>query len=110
MSGNEEQLMQGILHPDTDGLVPRSAVYLFDRIAKRTRDDSRLKITVRASYCEIHNEQVRDLLNTENNNLPIRWNQEHGYQDSIYLLSVGLVSFFLACCLISSWCHAVFLS
>jgi hypothetical protein len=80
MSGSEDRLVQGQLSPDTDGVIPRSAVYLFHRVAQRQRSDPNLRILVRASYAEIHNEVVRDLLNTENQSaLPLRWNAEHGF-------------------------------
>lgn len=63
MSGNEDQLVNGILNPETDGLVPRSAVYIFDRIARRS-NDANVSISLRASYTEIYNEQVFCLISS----------------------------------------------
>lgn len=62
MSGSEERLSQALLSPDTDGIIPRAAVYLFHRVAQRQRADANLCITLRASYSEIHNESARIII------------------------------------------------
>lgn len=56
------------------GLVPRSLNYLFQKI-----DASKNTIKIQASYVEIYNENVLDLLNPCNVSLPIRWSPERGF-------------------------------
>jgi hypothetical protein len=59
------------------GIVPRSLNYLFQRIAERSASGE--TYVVRASYLEIYNEQVQDLLNPTNTSLPVRWTSEKGF-------------------------------
>jgi hypothetical protein len=54
------------------GLVPRSLGYIFTNL-------SRDVVRIQASYLEIYNEHVLDLLNPKNESLPIRWTQERGF-------------------------------
>ncbi|KAJ3127283.1 Kinesin- protein 12 [Nowakowskiella sp. JEL0407] len=69
------------------GLVPRSLKFLFDCIGNRiklsTISTEKLKTgtiyTVRAVYMEIYNENVLDLLSSQNSSLSIRWTAEKGF-------------------------------
>ncbi|KAL8013875.1 putative kinesin-like protein [Plasmopara halstedii] len=60
----------------SDGLIPRAIEYLFSLI---NRAGTGVEIIVRASYCEIYNEQVLDLLNPESGVLNVRWNARAGF-------------------------------
>ncbi|TPX35776.1 hypothetical protein SmJEL517_g01872 [Synchytrium microbalum] len=64
--------------PETAGIIPRSLRYLYDQLS-RLPADSGIKYTVRASYLEIYNEQVQDLLNRRGTGLNVRWDQERGF-------------------------------
>lgn len=62
-----------------DGIIPRAARYLFEDLLNAREADPSLRFTVRASYCEIYNEQVYDLLNLKSDTLPVRWNEKNGF-------------------------------
>lgn len=70
--GNEERFGHKSYTPDeTEGLIPRSVKHLWTRMAQ-----SRNKYFVKASFLEIYNEQVNDLLNPKKTNLSCRWTNE----------------------------------
>lgn len=48
------------------GLIPLTTEELFRRIDEKKQSDPSLEVQVEASYLEIYNEKVRDLLNTSN--------------------------------------------
>jgi kinesin family protein 12 len=73
-----EDVSFGLNDANRWGLVPRSLMYIFDSISKLTIPGQR-KFIVRASYLEIYNEKVQDLLNPTNISLPVRWTQEKGF-------------------------------
>eukprot|EP00753_Platysulcus_tardus_P021630 PLAT9066.1.p1 GENE.PLAT9066.1~~PLAT9066.1.p1 ORF type:complete len:860 (-),score=368.60 PLAT9066.1:1512-4091(-) len=76
LSGLEERL--GSVGSDdggSAGLIPRSVAFLFDEIAAREGTT----YTVHASFCEIYNEQVFDLLHPDSGNLPVRWGSDKGF-------------------------------
>ena len=55
--------MTGIEHdPEYMGIMPRAFVDIFYLTNALLNQDSRVKIVVRASYIEIYNEEIRDLL------------------------------------------------
>jgi len=57
---------------EESGLVPRSFQYLTEEIARRESSKPGLKYFLRASYMELYNEQLRDLLNLNSEELMIR--------------------------------------
>ncbi|RHZ39190.1 hypothetical protein DYB31_002223 [Aphanomyces astaci] len=82
MSGLEEKL--GLSKERTtsqdyddpsDGLIPRSIRYLFQSVAIKSPDTT---FSMKASYCEIYNEQAYDLLNAASGALNVRWNDRNG--------------------------------
>ena len=80
MSGLEEKIASEdwVGSDNSNGIIPRSMAYLFDQIdSKATNSDKRY--TVRASYSEIYNEQVYDLLNYNGRSLQVRWNSQKGF-------------------------------
>ena len=75
MSGVEENLSRpDYVSDETDGLIPRSISYLWHEMAKRGE-----KYFVKATFFEIYNEQVRDLLNPGTGVLHTRWNAKKGF-------------------------------
>ncbi|KAF0706466.1 hypothetical protein AaE_014093, partial [Aphanomyces astaci] len=83
MSGLEEKLglskerttSQDFDDP-SDGLIPRSIRYLFQSVANKSPDTT---FSMKASYCEIYNEQAYDLLNAASGALNVRWNDRNGF-------------------------------
>jgi hypothetical protein len=58
--------------------------YLFHAAAQAAQQaaegvEGAVKYTVKASYCEIYNEQVFDLLNLQSQCLQVRWNLTNGF-------------------------------
>ena len=75
MAGSEERLgRQDYVSDDTDGIIPRSISYVWQRMAARTE-----KYYVKSGFFEIYNEQVRDLLNPSSGVLHCRWNLKQGF-------------------------------
>lgn len=60
----------------SDGVIPRALKYLYDTFRQAPKDTS---FVVRASYCEIYNEHVYDLLNPSSGSLQVRWNDQSGF-------------------------------
>eukprot|EP00472_Partenskyella_glossopodia_P010666 CAMPEP_0197528996 /NCGR_PEP_ID=MMETSP1318-20131121/27008_1 /TAXON_ID=552666 /ORGANISM="Partenskyella glossopodia, Strain RCC365" /LENGTH=730 /DNA_ID=CAMNT_0043084311 /DNA_START=121 /DNA_END=2310 /DNA_ORIENTATION=- len=78
MSGKEEQIGKGGFHdPETDGLIPRSLSYMYAQI-KALKSEGK-EVSVSASYLEIYNEQVYDLLNNDGTVLPVRFQTKKGF-------------------------------
>jgi len=69
--------MEGLNEPsDLKGIIPNTFEHIFDHIALNS---SRDKYLVRASYFEIYNEEIRDLLSTKpQNNLELKESADTG--------------------------------
>lgn len=50
---------------DIQGLVPRIIVLIFDEVNKRK---DKAEFAIKASFCEIHNEDIHDLLDPNGQN------------------------------------------
>jgi hypothetical protein len=66
-------------NPETVGIVPRALSHLFEEMKKQKASGKFSDIRIQASYLEIYNENVLDLLNPQNTSLPVRWSQERGF-------------------------------
>ena len=65
--------MTGKLDDETlKGIIPRMAEYVFSQVSSA---DENIVYTIKASMIEIYMEKIRDLIVTENSNLPIRQNK-----------------------------------
>jgi hypothetical protein len=86
MSGIEDKLgREGWTSDENDGLFPRSVRYMWERMTMRPE-----QFYVKASFLEIYNEQLRDLLNPSSGILHCRWNVKNGFfvEDlTVYLIS-----------------------
>ena len=59
--------MEGVNDPpELKGIIPRAFNHIFDMIAKRGGENT--EFLVRASYLELYNEEVRDLLSKNSQN------------------------------------------
>ena len=58
--------------------MPRTLGTLFATIAQWTREGRLSTCSVRASYLELYNEQINDLLNPESTNLQLRAHAQTG--------------------------------
>ena len=76
ISGIEERISDDTSGSQWDGLIPRSVRYAFERIAATQEGTT---YSVRASFAEIYNEQVYDLLNLQSGPLQVRWNIRNGF-------------------------------
>lgn len=58
MSGLEEKISEGGYRGDeSDGVMPRALRYLFERVQQVEAEQAGV-FNIRASFCEIYNEQV----------------------------------------------------
>eukprot|EP00163_Fabomonas_tropica_P013832 TRINITY_DN2542_c0_g2_i2.p1 TRINITY_DN2542_c0_g2~~TRINITY_DN2542_c0_g2_i2.p1 ORF type:complete len:640 (-),score=107.13 TRINITY_DN2542_c0_g2_i2:122-2041(-) len=62
---------------NSHGIIPRAVYYIFEQIEAMSNQST--TFTVRASYLELYNEQVRDLLNPNTVPLALRWTKQSGY-------------------------------
>ena len=75
IAGNEDKLGRDVYIADeTEGVIPRSVRYLWQTMAQRNEN-----FFVKASFMEIYNEQLKDLLNPSSGNLQARWNIQNGF-------------------------------
>lgn len=73
ITGSDDDIIGGYVQPlELEGVLQRSLRYLYDQSVTSS-------LRIRASYCEIYNEMVYDLLNLENKKLQIRYNEFHGF-------------------------------
>lgn len=70
MSGVEEKLSKDVYVPDeSEGIIPRAFRNMWQMMIQRDE-----QFYVKASFMEIYNEQVRDILNPSSGILHTRWN------------------------------------
>ena len=70
--GNEDKFgTKSYTHDESEGLIPRSIKYLWTRMAQSSD-----RYSVKASFLEIYNEQINDLLNPKKTNLNCRHTAE----------------------------------
>ena len=70
MSGVEEKLGHDVYVADeSEGIIPRSFRSMWQMMVQRNE-----QFYVKASFMEIYNEQVRDILNPSSGVLHTRWN------------------------------------
>lgn len=75
ISGVEERLArEKYISDESEGIIPRAVRYLWQSMAKREE-----QFYVKASFTEIYNEQLRDLLNPASGILHCRWNLQNGF-------------------------------
>jgi hypothetical protein len=73
--GRDDSINEQLLNNDQyTGLIPKTVKYIWNTVSSRNE-----KIFIKASFLEIYNEQINDLLNPKNNNLQVRWNQKQGF-------------------------------
>ena len=75
MSGVSERENKGSVRGDTIGIIPRAVKYLFSRIAS----EANATTSVEASFCEIYNENLYDLLNLSGETLQLRHSPRRGF-------------------------------
>lgn len=83
MAGKDEKIADEKWSGDEhDGIIPRSVEYMWNQMTQRTE-----KYFVKASFLEIYNEQLMDLLNPGSGILHHRWNVQNGFfvQDQMFV-------------------------
>nr|CAB3259002.1 kinesin-like protein KIF12 [Phallusia mammillata] len=72
--------------PESYGLIQFSFAYLMDQVAQKSQSN----FTIKASYLEIYNEQVQDLLNPSSfEAAQVRWSKALGfYVDNLFIREV----------------------
>jgi len=63
-SGKSHSMVGNLTSEEEKGLLPRSCVRLFEMLASRSQGDGDFQATVLASYLEIYNEKLFDLLSS----------------------------------------------
>jgi hypothetical protein len=73
IAGNEDKLGRDVYVADeSEGIIPRSVRYLWQQMSQRQES-----FYVKASFMEIYNEQLNDLLDPSSGNLHYRWNVQN---------------------------------
>ncbi|XP_058963895.2 kinesin-like protein KIF12 isoform X2 [Pocillopora verrucosa] len=76
--------------PDMQGLIERSFQYLFELMDS----SADVEYTLKASYLEVYNEKVQDLLNPSSarDSLPVRWARDRGfYVENLFFVECDTV-------------------
>lgn len=76
--------------PDMQGLIERCFHYLFE-LKENSLD---VEFTIKASYLEVYNEKVQDLLNPSSarDSLPVRWSRSRGfYVENLFFVECDTV-------------------
>ena len=74
------------------GMIPRASARLFEESA--TREDT--SYSFKASYLEIYNEQVTDLLNPSSTTLPVRWRRSGFFVENLFVVELETIEDVLA--------------
>ena len=61
------------------GIIPRAISHLYETVKELKASGKASAIRVQASYLEIYNENVYDLLNNNSATLAVRWTQDRGF-------------------------------
>ena len=73
--GRDDSINEKILSNDKySGIMPKSIKYIWNTVSNKNE-----KYYIKVSFLEIYNEQINDLLNINNTNLQIRWDQRQGF-------------------------------
>ena len=83
--------MQGLSEPTSRGIIPRAIQQIFAHIHQAS--SAKIKFLVRASYLQIYNEVIYDLLNPNGTNLAIREDKKRGVRLSLNLFNYRLCLF-----------------
>ena len=75
-SGSGSRSSSPAPEPESRGIIPRAIEQIFQHISKNA--SPRMKFLVRASYLQIYNEVISDLLKPERTNLTIREDRKRG--------------------------------
>lgn len=93
MSGYAEEADDGNGLNELHGIIPRASRRLFEEAEQREGT----RYSFKASYLEIYNEQVTDLLNPEaTSNLPIRWRRSGFFVENLFVVEMDTIEDVLA--------------
>lgn len=71
--------MQGVMdNPELEGIIPRIIRYIFQMAASKSEANPDLQFVVKVSIIEIYNEKIRDLVETQRQNLQVREDKAKG--------------------------------
>eukprot|EP00842_Homolaphlyctis_polyrhiza_P006062 jgi/Hompol1/6457/HPOL_004986-RA len=88
---------EGSQTANTVGIVPRALSFLFSHIQQMSAANQLTQIRVQASYLEIYNEHVQDLLNPQNAALQVRWSVDRGfYVENLFIVDCDVLDDSLA--------------
>jgi kinesin family protein 5 len=88
-AGKSYTMMGDVENEELKGLTPRIVQNLFDNICNSSAD---LEFTVKVSFMEIYMERVKDLLNPQNDNLPVHEDKSKGvYVKGLLEVFVGSI-------------------
>ncbi|KAJ7533278.1 hypothetical protein O6H91_13G040500 [Diphasiastrum complanatum] len=87
MSGRQEFLQaSNNLKSPTDGLIARAVTYLFGATKSQSTENNPKSFTIKASYFEVYNEQVNDLLRLNCAPREVKWSPNEGFYVADLLL------------------------
>lgn len=75
--GKEDVINQNVLHNEFAGLIPNTIKHIWKTLSSENKPNT--KTFIKASFCEIYNESINDLLSPASKNLPIRFSNNQGF-------------------------------